>query len=223
VLPGVDKVDVIISEWMGYCLLYEAMLNSVLVARDKWLAPGGIIMPDRATMSICAIEDADYKDDKINFWDSVYGFNMSAIKTQALQEPLVDVVENKQVMTNHCRLHVIDLYTVTAEQLSFSAPFKLAAMRDDYCHAFVIYFDVEFTRCHKSVWFTTGPHATYTHWKQTVFYLNEVLSVKHNEEIRGSFECRPSKKNPRDLDIVISYEFHGEHDASSNTQNYFLR
>ena len=33
----VDKVDVIISEWMGYALLYESMLNTVLVARDKYL------------------------------------------------------------------------------------------------------------------------------------------------------------------------------------------
>lgn len=36
VLP-VDQVDVIISEWMGYCLLYESMLNTVIFARDKWL------------------------------------------------------------------------------------------------------------------------------------------------------------------------------------------
>ena len=34
---GVDKVDIIISEWMGYCLFYESMLNTVLYARDKWL------------------------------------------------------------------------------------------------------------------------------------------------------------------------------------------
>lgn len=36
VLP-VDKVDIIISEWMGYFLLYESMLDSVLFARDKYL------------------------------------------------------------------------------------------------------------------------------------------------------------------------------------------
>ena len=29
----VEKVDVIISEWMGYCLFYESMLDSVLFAR----------------------------------------------------------------------------------------------------------------------------------------------------------------------------------------------
>jgi len=222
VLP-VATVDVIISEWMGYCLLYEAMLNSVLIARDKWLVPGGIIMPDRATLSICAIEDADYKEDKINFWESVYGFNMSAIKSQALQEPLVDVVEHKQVMTSHCRLQTFDLSTVTAAQLSFTANFKLAAQRDDFCHALVVYFDIEFTRCHKNVWFSTGPHATYTHWKQTVFYLQDVLSVKKDEEIRGTWHCHPSAKNPRELDITISYEFNGVHDACRNSQNYFLR
>jgi hypothetical protein len=30
-------VDIIISEWMGYFLLFENMLNTVLYARDKWL------------------------------------------------------------------------------------------------------------------------------------------------------------------------------------------
>lgn len=34
--PG-EKVDVIISEWMGYFLLYESMLDTVLLARDKYL------------------------------------------------------------------------------------------------------------------------------------------------------------------------------------------
>jgi type I protein arginine methyltransferase len=33
----VEKVDIIISEWMGYFLLYESMLDTVLVARDKYL------------------------------------------------------------------------------------------------------------------------------------------------------------------------------------------
>lgn len=37
---GVEKVDIIISEWMGYCLFYESMLNTVIYARDKWLVSG---------------------------------------------------------------------------------------------------------------------------------------------------------------------------------------
>jgi hypothetical protein len=43
VLP--EKVDIIISEWMGYCLFYESMLNSVIVARDKWLVRTTLTTP----------------------------------------------------------------------------------------------------------------------------------------------------------------------------------
>ena len=32
---GIETVDIIISEWMGYFLLYESMLDTVLYARDK--------------------------------------------------------------------------------------------------------------------------------------------------------------------------------------------
>jgi len=63
----VEKVDVIISEWMGYCLLYESMLQTVLFARDKWLIKDGVILPDKATLNLTGIEDSEYKEDKINF------------------------------------------------------------------------------------------------------------------------------------------------------------
>ena len=47
---GVEKVDIIISEWMGYFLLYESMLDSVLAARDAWLKPGGSLWPSHARL-----------------------------------------------------------------------------------------------------------------------------------------------------------------------------
>ena len=60
-----DKVDIIISEWMGYFLLYESMLDTVLYARDKYLKPDGLIFPDKATIFMAGIEDGDYKEEKI--------------------------------------------------------------------------------------------------------------------------------------------------------------
>jgi len=220
----VEKVDVIISEWMGYCLLYESMLQTVLYARDKWLIKeGGVILPDRATIYITAIEDGDYKDDKINFWDNVHGFNMKCIKQLAIQEPLIDVVDPKQVMTTSARILTIDINIVKEAELAFTVPFRLVATRDDFCHAFVISWDIDFMKCLKRVSFSTAPGTPYTHWKQTVFYLNEVLSVKKGEEIKGEFMCKPNEKNPRDLDISISYKFHGEYDQIEDKQFYCLR
>ena len=61
----VEKVDIIISEWMGYFLLYESMFDSVLFARDKWLAEDGIMMPDTAKMYIAALDDEHYYNKKL--------------------------------------------------------------------------------------------------------------------------------------------------------------
>jgi len=62
---GIEKVDIIISEWMGYFLLYESMMDTVLWARDRYLKQGGLIFPDKASMLIAGIEDREYKEDKI--------------------------------------------------------------------------------------------------------------------------------------------------------------
>lgn len=168
----VDKVDIIVSEWMGYFLFYESMLDTVLYARDKWLVPGarlhqpvpcsitgpvsldpcptvqtsctiancatthqsshqrldqhcicshplcyatslqitdmpalhlpdGKIFPDQATLSLCAIEDGEYKAEKIDFWSNVYGFSMKCIGEVAMSEPLVDCVDPNQICTSN--------------------------------------------------------------------------------------------------------------------------
>jgi len=219
----VEKVDIIISEWMGYCLLYESMLDTVIFARDKWLKPGGLMFPDKASMYITAIEDREYKEEKINWWDSVYGFDMSAIRTVALNEPLVDVVEARQVVTDSCKLKDIDLNTVKVEELNFTCPFSISSRRNDYVHAFVAYFTVEFSPCHKRTGFSTGPESRYTHWKQTVFYMVDSITIKYGEAITGEFTVQQNKRNKRDLDIAIKYDFEGELMSSSKENSYRMR
>jgi len=221
----VDKVDIIISEWMGYALVYESMLESVLFARDKWLNPEtGILMPDKATMYVCAIEDAKYKEDKIHFWDNVYGFKMDRIKSIALTEPLVDTVDGRQVNTTHCKIHEIDLMTVGKDKVgSFDAEFSVKAIRDDYMHAMVLYWTCEFSKCHTFTGFTTAPGATYTHWKQTVFYFQDDITTKRGEELAGTIKCTQNKSNKRDLDFEVQYEYYGDITSVSNTQKYKMR
>lgn len=220
---GVDKVDIIISEWMGYCLFYESMLDTVLYARDKWLRSDGLMFPDRATLFLCAIEDRQYKDEKINWWDNVYGFDMSCIRKVAISEPLVDVVDPKQVVSNACLLKEVDLYTVKKEDLTFSTPYHLLIRRNDYIQALVTFFNIEFTKCHKRTGFSTAPEAPYTHWKQTVFYFDDYLTVKKGEEIFGVFAMKPNAKNNRDLDFTIEIDFKGELSEMVETFPYRMR
>eukprot|EP00182_Erythrolobus_australicus_P003397 CAMPEP_0185835288 /NCGR_PEP_ID=MMETSP1353-20130828/7421_1 /TAXON_ID=1077150 /ORGANISM="Erythrolobus australicus, Strain CCMP3124" /LENGTH=348 /DNA_ID=CAMNT_0028533885 /DNA_START=52 /DNA_END=1098 /DNA_ORIENTATION=- len=218
-----SKVDLIISEWMGYFLFYESMLESVLVARDKWLVEGGLIFPDKCTLFLCGIEDAQYRSEKIDFWDDVYGFNMTCIKNIALTEPLVDTVFGEQVCTAVQPVLEVDVNTVKIEDLSFAVPFRLQVSRTDFMHALVAFFDVRFTHCHKPIVFNTGPFNKATHWKQTVFYLDRTLPLEACELIEGTLACRPNKRNPRDLDIAIKYDVEGKHIKSNAVLRYRLR
>lgn len=209
------QVDIIVSEWMGYFLLYEAMLDTVLYARDKYLKPDGIILPDRATMQIAAIEDAQYKAEKIGFWDSVYGFDYSAFKKVALRDPLVDSVEPRSLVTPAFELFDIDLYTVTKEDLAFTRPFNLQCTENETVHGFVVWFDIVFSRLNRKIEFSTGPQARYTHWKQTVFYTHQDHLVSFGDEIKGRMAIRPSSKNPRDIDIQLEYKIKRDSQSSA--------
>ena len=227
------QVDIIISEWMGYFLLYESMLDTVLYARDTYLGQGGLIFPDKATIFVAGIEDGDYKEEKIGckmlltrreravlmllVWDNVYGFDYTPMKDTALAEPLVDTVEMKAVVTDPAQVAIIDLNTVKASDLAFTAPFTLDVRRNDFIHALVAWFDIEFSRCHKPIRFSTGPHTKYTHWKQTVFYLRQVLTVEQGEKIQGKLSSKPNEKNRRDLDIRVSYDFKSDEPTRSVT------
>jgi protein arginine N-methyltransferase 1 len=53
-------VDIIISEWMGYFLLRESMLDSLIRAREKFLKPStGLMFPSHTTMYLAPIHDED--------------------------------------------------------------------------------------------------------------------------------------------------------------------
>eukprot|EP00959_Pyramimonas_sp_CCMP1952_P257745 5385907-Pyramimonas_sp.AAC.1 len=89
-----EKVDVIISEWMGFYLVHESMLQSVLTARDRHLKPDGLMLPTKANIYAVPVSLHDFRREKIDFWDKVVGFDMRAVQEQvwaeAMSAPLIE-------------------------------------------------------------------------------------------------------------------------------------
>ena len=150
-------------------------------------------------------------------WDNVWGFDYSPLKHTALTEPLVDTVEMKAVVTDPTAILTLDLYTVTTADLAFNTAFQLSVRRTDYIHAIVAWFDIEFSACHKPIKFSTGPHTKYTHWKQTVFYLKDAITVEAGETMQARIDCRPNERNRRDLDVILDYKLDTEDSGRTAT------
>lgn len=153
---SIQKVDIIISDWMGFCLFNDSKLESVIYARDRWLKPGGLILPDRASFYFAAIENRAYKEIRKEYWRNVYGFNMNHVRAFALSDPQLHPVPAENVVSNVFCLKKLDLNTIKLEDLSFTTSFELIFNRSDIVHGFVAFFDVEFSRCHKNIVLSTG-------------------------------------------------------------------
>ncbi|GFP94001.1 probable protein arginine n-methyltransferase 6 [Phtheirospermum japonicum] len=132
-----DKVDVIVSEWMGYMLLYESMLGSVITARDRWLKPGGLILPSYATLYMAPVSHSDRYSESIDFWRNVYGIDSLAgeplltlarimlYKTPSLEKMVVHI-KGISVTSSSSRLALIEHLKITKMLLSYSRSSKNA-------------------------------------------------------------------------------------------------
>ena len=79
------KVDIIISEWMGFYLLHESMLDSVIAARDKHLSDDGIMFPSHAKILAAPVHLDSWVEEQFTDWNTVYGFNMTPMAQRAME------------------------------------------------------------------------------------------------------------------------------------------
>lgn len=144
----VDKVDVIISEWMGYMLLYESMLDSVLHARDRFLAPGGLMAPSQTRLVISAITGQRIWRERVAFWHDVYGFDMADAMTPGyFTEASVEVVDREEVVTSECIVRDINSHDATPQSLDFHSNFTITSTANEptTVRAFLTWFDTFFS------------------------------------------------------------------------------
>ena len=79
------KVDIIISEWMGFYLLHESMLDSVIAARDKHLHDEGFMLPSHASILAAPVQLDTWVAEQFTDWHKVYGFDMTPMSQKAME------------------------------------------------------------------------------------------------------------------------------------------
>ncbi|GAB1313120.1 Ribosomal protein arginine N-methyltransferase rmt3 [Madurella fahalii] len=244
ILP-VAKVDIIVSEWMGYCLLYEAMLPSIFYARDRYLKPDGLLVPSHASMWITPVSDSEYMVDQVHFWRDVYGFDMRAMQSGIYQNARLPVMPESSVCGSASAFRMLDLHTAKVEDLVFEDKWRTAISgkveRLDDLHGFLVWFDIFFSESRQEVveatvtakeWaaagrervaFTTGPFGPETHWKQGLFLIDWAkpadIKLGPGMEIAGEISYTTPEGHARGLNIKITWGLEG---SSKRGQTWLL-
>lgn len=231
----VEQVDIIVSEWMGYCLLYEAMFDSVIYARDRYLKPNGLMVPAQSTLYIAPFCHPEYRASRVDFWDNVYGYDMGCFKPEVLRNVDVDnSLEKTHIAAQRSPFLILDHYKATVADLSFqSIPFSFTLHRDinGPIDGFAIWFDVTFSAPDPSsssttsnLVLSTGPEDIPTHWRQGLCLIERKggragMSFPKGFEIGGEISYEKEGEAKEGLDVSVAW--HSDREESGR-QVWFL-
>lgn len=186
------QIDIIVSEWMGFYLMHEAMLDSVLFARDKFLKPTGTMFPQNATIYVAPCSVPSLFDD----WTQHDGVKMqafaAALRAQKSMKPEITLIPAENLLHDGTVMAWFDLNEVTLDDLdAFQFNEVIVAQRHGQYQGICVWFDVTFPtndadddddNGEATITLSTAPTANATHWKQTVI----ILPDQYQEEIEAS-------------------------------------
>ena len=207
-----EKVDVVISEWMGYALFFETMLPSVMKVRDLLMdRKEGTMWPNQCNFFI---EGAS--DKRLDYWDNVYGMNMIPMKTRVIhelrKEATVEIVNDESIVTDRFEAAAWDLNQCEDKHLDFEVPFELKPRTGSVCTVdrLVLSFDIDFKSSNSNpVSFSTGCQSEPTHWKQTTLWFDpndSMPTLESGKVLRGTFYMGRNQINQRDMDFIVQWE-----------------
>ena len=195
------QVDIIVSEWMGYILLRESMVDSLIRARNRWMKPDGAMFPSHATMFFAPIS---YEDDRLakmseyqnalSDWvrfsrdmKELYSVDVGCLTNQYEKEQtdyyvyssLWTELRPQHVIGEPCVIKRLDLNTCSIEDAESvrKTSYEFTTTFPTAVSGFAGWFTVDFAGsvprpATQRVLLSTGPEVGYTHWGQQVSFLH---------------------------------------------------
>lgn len=220
-LEGGVKVDIMISEWMGFYLLHESMLDSVIMAREKHLDEDGLMFPSHARILAAPCVMEQWVQEQFSDWSQVYGFNMTPMAQKAMEtrlgsgQPEILSLEGSNLLAQPEEVMLLDLRWVGKEEVSRYTDRKFVSItKSGSLHGLAVWFEVTFRPAVydedvaakiTEVVLGTGPRDPKTHWKQTVLLLlgQGIGEVEEDEVIGWELTMEQSSTNPRQYAISL--------------------
>lgn len=218
-----EMVDVIISEPMGVFLVHERMVESFIIARDRFLRKAGPqeVLPSQMYPSSGCVYLAPFTDialyaetiSKISFWSNrdFYGVDLTPVLDPAAQnqfsQAIVGPFDHKTLVSQPA-VHRFDFTSASVEELRlFTIPFQLTAESTGLVHGMAGWFDVLFAGSQELRQLTTSPSSETTHWYQVRFLLSQPIAINRGQTLSG--EMRLSANDQRSCDISLSVHLDG--------------
>ncbi|CAA7017116.1 unnamed protein product [Microthlaspi erraticum] len=213
-----EKADVLISEPMGTLLVNERMLESYVIARDRFMSPNGKMFPTVGRIHMAPFSDEYLFIEMANkalFWQqqNYYGVDLTALYGSAHQgyfsQPVVDAFDPRLLVAPPM-FHTIDFTQMKEEDFyEIDVPLKFTASMCTRLHGLACWFDVLFDGSTVQRWLTTAPGAPTTHWYQIRCVLSQPIYVMAGQEITGRLHLIAHSAQSYTIDLTLSAKMWG--------------
>ena len=175
-----STVDVIVSEWMGHCLFYEAMLEPLLSVRDRCLAKDGVMIPSQVSLHAGLVCDEDLLDDLSFLGQRPYDIDFSAISNVPFQQTDLVALDPESLLKNTAHLGSLDMHRISKADSPRVFSGTLTPDKKTTIFALCGWFSAQLS---PGVTLGTGPNNMPTHWDQILFPLPEPFTVDPSREL----------------------------------------
>lgn len=173
-----EQVDVVVSEWMGHFLFAEPMLDPLLRLRDKFLRPGGRIIPSICSLHLAPVTQGHEYETRSFLRNKPYGIDFSAVAEWPFYEAEAYKFDRGDIMPDSTRIATMDMLTLHATPRDLSGTIQCS--ESALCYGLCGWFDTEIA---PGIDFSTGPLAPDTHWLQMYFPFDKPLALERGQTL----------------------------------------
>jgi len=183
-----EKVDVITSELIGYFGLEENLLHFKINARERFLKPGGRLVPAWLELYLVPVDSETIWKKNMGPWNKdYYGFDFSPVRDYAVsQRYLADCTNKVNQLAAPSMLSHIDFFEIKRIPFVFNAEF--AINKNGNFHGLMGYFRSGLS---PNVMLSTSSEESVTHWEQTFFPMEDMVLVEKGDELSCKIKAIP--------------------------------
>jgi type I protein arginine methyltransferase len=173
-----ELVDVIISDTGASFGVQGGVLSALLDARQRFLKPGGRIVPHSLRLFVAPVELNDGRN--LEIWENDrYGLDLSSVRRFAANTNYILKLEPENVLASPSSLATIHFEEVTSPYVAGEA--LLVAARDGVMHGVGAWMQVELVT---GISFTNSPLKPTVEWSQSFFPIEQPVELRTGDCIR---------------------------------------
>ncbi|MBU1628220.1 50S ribosomal protein L11 methyltransferase [bacterium] len=194
-----EKVNVVVSELIGHIAFEEGMAESLFDAKERFLVPDGVIIPEMVQLRVALVEEDEIYPKCIECWHPIiHGIDYSLLREEAVKACYVTALSDRNLLSEPVTFFTVDFCKDKKPMLRGTKTFSV--LRFGLVNGISLWFDALLA---PEIRLSSGPW-TRTHWKQCFAPIATPIAVNAGDKISVEIDMQLQTKEHNSFNFNFS-------------------